>query len=220
MSIRMSWRLASRLSVITLAILVVIVIALIQSRPSNTAAPSSGGSTSAGSSTTSGFQGGTDLGGTAAPNFQLTDQYGKPISLAQFHGEPVIVTFLYTHCPDVCPLTAEHLHTSLLQLGPDAHKVAVLAVSTDPKGDTTSAALNFSVAHNMQTYWHFLTGKQQQLAPIWTSYSVYAQALPKSVNHSTALYLIDKQGHERVYMDDSFQPTQMAANLKLLLKEK
>jgi protein SCO1 len=216
----MSWRLASRLSVITLAILVVIVIALIQSRPSNPSTPSSGGSTSGGSSTTSGFQGGTDLGGTAAPNFQLTDQYGKPVSLAQFRGEPVIVTFLYTHCPDVCPLTAEHLHTSLLQLGPDAHKVAVLAVSTDPKGDTTSAALKFSVAHNMQTYWHFLTGQQQQLAPIWTSYSVYAQALPKSVNHSTALYLIDKQGHERVYMDDSFQPTQMAANLKLLLKEK
>jgi protein SCO1 len=216
MSLHMSWRLASRLSVITLAVVVVIVIALIQSHQ---ASQSLSSSSSSSSNTTSGFQG-TDLGGTPAPNFQLTDQYGKTISLAQFRGEPVIVTFLYTHCPNICPLTAEHLHTSLLQLGPDAHKVAVLAVSTDPKGDTTSAALNFSVAHNMQTYWHFLTGKQQQLAPIWTSYSVYAQALQKTVNHSTALYLIDKQGHERVYMDDSFQPAQMAANLKILLKEK
>lgn len=219
MSIRMSWRLASRLSVITLAVLVVIVITLIQSHQSNISTSSSSGSTSAGNNTSSGLQG-TDLGGTPAPNFQLTDQYGKAVSLAQFRGEPVIVTFMYTHCPTVCPVTAEHLHTSLLQLGSDAHKVAVLAVSTDPKGDTTSAALNFSIEHNMQTYWHFLTGTQQQLSPIWTSYSVYAQALPTSINHSTFLYLIDKQGHERVVMDDSFQPAQMAANLKLLLKEK
>jgi protein SCO1/2 len=218
----MSWRLASRLSVITLAILVVIVITLMQSRQGSLSNNSSTTSSSSSSSTTSsGFQG-TDLGGTPAPNFQLTDQYGKTISLAQFRGEPVIVTFLYTHCPTICPLTAEHIHTSLLQLGPDAHKVGVLAVSTDPKGDTTSAALNFSIAHNMQTYWHFLTGTQQELAPIWTSYSVYAQAVQQTqtVNHSTALYLIDKQGKERVYMDDSFQPAQMTANLKILLKEK
>lgn len=217
----MSWRLASRLSVITLAVLVVIMITLIQSRQASQSTSQSTNKSTSSSSTASGFQG-TDLGSTPAPNFQLTDQYGKTISLAQFRGEPVIVTFLYTHCPDICPLTAEHLHTSLLQLGPDAHKVAVLAVSTDPKGDTTSAALNFSIAHNMQTYWHFLTGKQQQLAPIWTGYSVYAQAVAaqNTINHSTALYLIDKQGKERVYMDDSFQPTQLASNLKILLKEK
>ncbi|GCF08306.1 hypothetical protein KDI_18700 [Dictyobacter arantiisoli] len=213
----MNWRLASRLSVITLAIVVVIVVALIQHQRTNVPAQSGGATTS----TTSTLQlQGTDLGGTPAPGFQLTDQYGKTVSLAQFHGKPLVVTFLYTHCPDVCPLTAEHLHTALLQMGSDASKVGILAVSTDPKGDTTQAALQFSTEHNMQNSWHFLTGTQQELSPIWSKYSINAQSFKQSINHTTALYLIDKQGRERVYMGDDFQPAQMAANLKQLLQEK
>ncbi|GCE18097.1 SCO family protein [Dictyobacter kobayashii] len=211
----MSWRLASRLSVVTLAIVVVILITVLQHNQTTRSQSSSSGSPA---NTASGLQG-TDLNGTPAPNFQLTDQYGKTISLAQFRGKPVIVTFLYTHCPDVCPLTAEHLHTTLQQLGSDAKNVAILAVSTDPRRDDTAAAMQFSTEHNMQNYWHFLTGTQKQLSPVWSIYSIYAQQQQQQVNHSTALYLIDKKGNERVYMDDSFQPAQMAANLKLLLKE-
>ncbi|GER87272.1 SCO family protein [Dictyobacter vulcani] len=210
----MSWRLASRLSVITLAILVVIIVTVIQQKQSQHVQTASTAATSP-----SGLQG-TDLGGTPAPNFQLTDQYGKPVSLAQFHGKPVVVTFLYTHCPDVCPLTAENLHTTLQQMGSDAKNVAIIAVSTDPKRDTTAEALKFSTEHNMQAYWHFLTGTQKELSPIWSSYSIYAQQMQQKVNHSTALYLIDKQGKERVYMGDDFKPAQMAANLQQLLKEK
>lgn len=217
MSMRMSWRLASRLSVITLAVIVVILITVIQHNRATQSSSSSSSSSSA-STSASGLQG-TDLNGTPAPNFQLTDQYGKTVSLAQFRGKPVVVTFLYTHCPDVCPLTAEHLHTTLQQLGSDAKNVAILAVSTDPKRDTTAEALKFSTEHNMQNYWHFLTGTQQQLSPIWSSYSIYAQQQQQKVNHSTALYVIDKKGNERVYMGDDFDPGQMAANLKQLLKE-
>ncbi|GCE25914.1 SCO family protein [Dictyobacter alpinus] len=214
MSMRMSWRLASRLSVITLAVLVVIIVTVIQQKQSSHSQPVSNTTAS-----TSGLQG-TDLGGTPAPNFQLTDQYGKTVSLSQFRGKPVVVTFLYTHCPDVCPLTAENLHASLQKLGGDAKNVAILAVSTDPKRDTTAEALKFSTAHNMQDYWHFLTGTQKELSPIWSSYSIYAQQQQQKVNHSTALYVIDKQGKERVYMGDDFKPAQMAANLQQLLKEK
>ena len=210
----MSWRLASRLSVITLAILVVIIVTVIQQKQNQHVQPASTAATSP-----SGLQG-TDLGGTPAPNFQLTDQYGKPVSLAQFHGKPVVVTFLYTHCPDVCPLTAENLHTTLQKMGSDAKNVAIIAVSTDPKRDTTAEALKFSTEHNMQDYWHFLTGTQKELSPIWSSYSIYAQQMQQKVNHSTALYVIDKQGKERVYMGDNFKPAQMAANLQQLLKEK
>src|SRR5439155_25348111 len=98
---RMNWRLASRLSVITFAILVVVVVTVIQQLRS-----SANGSNAA---LLSNLQA-TDLGNQPAPNFQLTDQAGQKISLAQFKGKPVVLTFLYTHCPDICPLTAEHLH--------------------------------------------------------------------------------------------------------------
>ncbi|HWS84229.1 MAG TPA: SCO family protein, partial [Ktedonobacteraceae bacterium] len=127
----MNWRLASRLSVITFAILVVIVVTVIQQRNST------------GVLNASSLQG-SDLEGTPAPNFSLTDQSGKQISLQQFKGKPVVLTFLYTHCPDVCPLTAERLHSTMLELGKDAHNVSVLAISTDPKRDDGAAALHFS----------------------------------------------------------------------------
>ncbi|MBV8822381.1 MAG: SCO family protein [Ktedonobacteraceae bacterium] len=208
----MNWRLASRLSVIVFAILVVVFVTIIQhnqiehvSLPGNTI-------------NTEGLQG-TDLGATPAPNFLLTDQFGKQVSLSQFKGQPVVLTFLYTHCPDVCPLTAEKLHTVMQNLGSDAQRVAVLAVSTDPKRDNISAALSFSKTHRMTEYWHFLVGTQASLSPVWTAYSVYAQQEQQTVNHTLALFVIDKQGKERILLDDSFTPTQLTDNLRILLKE-
>ncbi len=214
MSLHMNWRLASRLSVVTLAILVVIVVTVLQRNTATTVTPQTNSSTSS----KSGLEG-TDLGNIPAPNFQLTDQVGKTVSLAQFRGKPVVLTFLYTHCPDVCPLTAERLHATMLKLGNQARNVGVLAVSTDPKRDTAEEALKFSKAHNMQDYWHFLTGKEQTLSPIWTEYSIYAQQQQQQVNHTMALYVIDKQGRERVFLSSDFTPDQMAKDLQILLQE-
>ena len=211
----MSWRLASRLSVITLALLVVVFVLLLQSPQEmsqllHSLIPGANQPV---------LQG-TDLGGTPAPDFRLHDQFGKPISLSQFKGKPIVLTFLYTHCTTICPLTAEKLHMVMQDLGPDAHSVAVVAVSTDPKGDTTAAALAFSQAHRMVDYWHFLTGSQDALSPIWSAYSIYAQPQSdSSIAHSTGLYIIDKQGNERVFLDDDFSPVQVAADLKILLSE-
>ena len=215
----MNWRLASRLSVITLATLVVIIVAVLGTR--------SGGLTSNASNLTpaansSGLQG-TDLGGVPAPNFRLTDQFGRPVSLVQFKGKPVVLTFLYTHCPDQCPLTAEKLHAVMLSLGSDAQRVGVVAVSTDPKRDTTAAALNFSQVHRMQNYWHYLLGTESELSPVWSSYSVYAAPTPTStggsVAHTTAVYVIDKQGRERVFFGSDFTSEQLTKDLQILLKE-
>lgn len=208
----MNWRLASRLSVITLAILVFVIVTLWQRNGD--------GASSARLANGSGSDlQGTDLGKMPTTNFQLLDQNGKQVSLAQFKGQPVILTFLYTHCPDVCPLTAEKLHTAMLALKNDAHKIGVIAVSTDPVHDNQAAAQTFTKAHNMEDYWHFLIGTQQQLAPVWKSYNIYAQAYQQSVDHTSALYLIDKQGNERVFFDTNFTPSQVTTDLQKLLKE-
>jgi len=131
----------------------------------------------------------------------------------------VVLTFLYTNCPDQCPLTAEKLHATLQDLGSAAKNVQMLAVSTDPARDTTSAALKFSQAHRMQDYWHYLVGKRDQLAPIWSAYGIYAQPVQQTVNHSLGLYIIDKQGNERVFLANDFTPAQLAADLQVLIKE-
>jgi protein SCO1 len=211
----MSWRLASRLSVVTLALLVVLVVA-IYSLHNNTSAPAA---TNPGIAD-SGLQG-TNLDSTLAPDFRLKDQFGKQISLSQFKGRPTVVTFLYTHCPDVCPLVADKLHMVVQSLGKNAPHVAILAVSMDPKGDTVSAALNFSSVHKLVNSWHFLVGSLSQLGPVWSSYTVDAQAATSAgtVTHSTFVYVIDKQGRERVLLDNDFTPLQLTNDLKILLAE-
>lgn len=216
----MNWRLASRLSVLTLAVLVVIVVALAGARARGFS--SNNTPDVASTQDSSGLQG-TGLGGGPAPDFRLTDQFGRTVSLSQFKGKPVIVTFLYTHCPDQCPLTAEKLHAVMQNLGSNAQNVAVLAVSTDPKGDTTASALNFSKVHKMENYWHYLVGTHDQLSPIWSSYSVYAAPAPGStggsVTHNTAIFVLDKQGHERVYLDETASIAQLTTDMQILLKE-
>src|SRR5215469_7821275 len=210
----MSWRLASRLSVIVLALLVVVFVLVLQS-PQGLSQLLRGFIPGANQPVLQG----TDLGGTPAPDFRLSDQFGAPISLSEMKGEPVILTFMYTHCPDICPLTAEKLHTVIQELGPNAQRIAVVAISTDPKGDTTASALAFSKVHRMVDYWHFLTGTEKTLAPVWSAYSIYAQPQSGSITHSTGLYIIDKQGNERVFLGDDFTPAQVSTDLKILLSE-
>lgn len=210
---RISWRLASRFSVITLALLVVIIVALWGARTG------SGGASAISTTNQTSLQG-TDLGSQPAPDFHLTDQFGKPIALSQFRGKPVVLTFLYTHCPDACPLTAEKLHATQVQLGKDAANVVMLAVSVDPTGDTQDSALAFSQAHKLSSNWHYLLGTHEQLAPVWNAYSIYNQpAVAPQVTHTSAVYLIDGAGHERIFFSDDFTSTQLTNDLKTLLNE-
>ncbi len=218
----MSWRLASRLSVVTLVFLVVLVVAFLGTRSFN----NSRSVTSQQPTTNpSGLQG-TDLGGIPAPDFRLKDQYGKVISLSQFRGMPVVVTFLYSHCPTVCPLVAEKLHMTLVGLGSNAQKVAILAISVDPSGDTPASVQAFSQAHKLSQYqnWHYLLGSRSALSPIWSSYAVAGLAATATNTsatmspHSSVVYVLDKQGREQVLLDSDFTPAQLATDLKILLR--
>lgn len=212
----MNWRLASRLSVVTLAILVVILVAIIQQN--KTRSTSNQPASNSAASTATQLQG-TDLGSQPAPDFRLTDQFGKSVALSQFKGKPVVLTFLFTHCPDQCPLTAEKLHSTIQDLGKDAQNVGVIAVSTDPRRDTVAAAMNFSRVHSMQNSWHYLVGPHNMLEPVWSNYHIDAQPEQQIVNHSLGLYLIDKQGRERIFLGNDFTPTQLAHDLQVLMQE-
>ena len=105
-------------------------------------------------------------------------------------------------------------------MGADAQRVAVVAISVDPRGDTVAAALNFSQVHHMVNYWHFLVGTQDELAPVWTKYAIDAQPAASTVSmHTAILYVIDKQGRERVLLDQDFTSAQLNGGLKTLLGE-
>lgn len=174
---------------------------------------------------------GTDMGKQPATDFQLVDQFGRQVALSDFRGRPLVLTFLYTACPDVCPLTAERLRLTAQLLGPDAERVGMLAVSTDPVQDSVEAAYRFSSDHGLLERWHFLIGDRGQLERVWQAYyvaafEVDAQGVPTSarspggrVGHTDALYLIDKQGNLRSLLRADFDHTALAQDLRALLRE-
>ena len=129
----------------------------------------------------------------------------------------MLVTFLYTHCPDVCPLIASHLNDALRQLGPRATAVRVVAVSTDPKGDTHASVRRFVKTHRLVSQFRYLTGTKAQLYPIWKAWSVAAFPGPgATVNHSSYVMLVDRKGRQRIFYDSTVTGAQIVHDLRLL----
>ena len=84
-----------------------------------------------------------------APPLRLRHSLGRKVDVRKLQGKAVLVTFVYTHCPDVCPLIVSHLHTALAELGPKAKKLRYIVVSTDPRRDTPAAVASFLQDHQM-----------------------------------------------------------------------
>jgi len=164
---------------------------------------------------------GTPVPGTPiAPDFTLVDQSGSRVSLSAQRGRLVLLTFLYTNCPDICPLIAQSLNTTLHGLGADAARVRVLAVSVDPVGDTPAHVRAFVRRHRLLPSFRYLTGTRAELQRIWAAYriGVQTEALSSFSAHSAATYLIDGTGHERVLYTSRAVPTDIEHDIHLLEK--
>jgi protein SCO1/2 len=154
---------------------------------------------------------------SAAPSFTLEDQSGRAVSLAAQRGHYVVVTFLYTHCPDVCPVIAGNLNRALATPVARRAGLRVLAVSVDPKRDTPRAVRRYVRVHRLLPAFRYLTGSQAQLERVWKAYHVAAQPGPKNtVTHSTFELLVDPQGRERVAYDSTIKTADVVHDLARL----
>ena len=152
------------------------------------------------------------------PDFALRDQHGRLVRLSALRGKVVLLTFLYTHCPDVCPLTAINLNTALARLGGARDDVRVLAVSVDPKGDTHRSVAAFVRTHRLRPQFRYLTGTARALRPIWRAYRVRAVPQGESgVDHTLYTLLIDPGGKARVVFDVQARPSAIAHDVRLVL---
>jgi len=151
-----------------------------------------------------GFFGTLALPAKPAPPIQLRNYLGQPVTLSQYRGKAVLVTFLYANCPDVCPLIASNLRVALNLLGAEASKVQVIAVSVDPRGDTPAAVAKFL---------------RDQLARAWAAWSVGSQreaGQPQLVAHSALIYGITASGKVRTIYPASFEPSQIVHDVPRL----
>lgn len=153
----------------------------------------------------------------AAPNFTLTDQQGRQVSMASARGHYAVVTFLYTHCPDVCPVIAGNLNRTLASATARRAGLRVLAVSVDPRRDTPAAVRTYVRQHRLRPAFRYLIGSRAQLAPVWRSYHVAAAPGPAgTVSHSTFEILVDPEGKERLIYDSQATAADFVHDLALL----
>ena len=133
-----------------------------------------------------------------------------------------MVTFLFTDCPDVCPLIGSELRQALELLGPRADGVEVLAVSVDPEGDTAEAVRSWLDAHELPRNFHYLVGSESELAPTWDAYFASPQSPgdPGST-HTASMWLVDSDGRLRTKFSAGapVPPADIAHDLGLLLDD-
>ncbi len=155
----------------------------------------------------------------AAPELKLDNALGESFDLAALKGKAVLVTFIYTHCPDVCPLIVSHLRTAQAELGAKADDLEIVAVSTDPKGDTPTAVKLFLAEHGMVGKMQYLVGSRSELEKVWGHWNIVSKpekANPDLVEHSALIYGIAADGKVTTLYPSNFKPAQVAHDVPLL----
>jgi protein SCO1/2 len=155
-----------------------------------------------------------------APALALHNYLGQPVNIASYRGKAVLVTFLYTNCPDVCPLIASNLRVAQNLMGSKtASKAAIIAVSVDPKGDTKKAIATFLARHEMTGRMQYLVGSAKELAKVWQAWGVGSERdanQPQFINHSGLIYGITGSGKRLSIYASDFKPAEIAHDVPLL----
>jgi protein SCO1 len=168
------------------------------------------------------YEGSTVSPALTAPPLALDNYLGTPVNLASYRGKAVLVTFLYTHCPDVCPLIASHLHTALGGMGTaERRRLVIVAVSVDPRGDTRDTVAQFLAAHEMTGQMQYLIGSAPALRAVWKRWGIAdapqgSAANPDLVAHSALIYGITAHGRIAEVFPANFAPAQIVHDARVL----
>jgi protein SCO1/2 len=161
---------------------------------------------------------------TPVPGFSLIDQDGQPFQFKPASGKLVLVNFIYTSCPDVCPLLTAKM--AVIQRALEAEKndrYLLLSISTDPKRDTPEKLRTYAAAFKTDfRRWRFLTGTAKELAPVWQAFGVHVKDLGNGqVQHTNLTTLIDGKGVRRVdYYGDKWLEKDILKDLRQLNGQK
>jgi protein SCO1 len=158
-----------------------------------------------------------------APDFTLTNQDGKQLSLSALRGKVVAVTFIFTGCGNTCPLLTAKLVSIQKSLGADfGPKVFFAAITVDPLADTPPVLKRYANAHGADLKgWAFLTGTPTQISDIAHRYGIYyKKQAGDDIDHTFLTSVIDPGGTLRVqYLGVRFDPEEFLQDIRSLLRE-
>lgn len=143
------------------------------------------------------YEGGQISPVRSAPPLKLTDIDGRTIDIRDLRGAPVLVTFVYATCPDVCPLIMSSLAQARRDAGAAGKSTRVIAVSVDPKGDTPSVVRRFLQRRGVSGFVDYVIGSRAELEPVWSAWGV-ATAVPTDnpelIEHTALIYGVSASG--------------------------
>jgi protein SCO1/2 len=164
------------------------------------------------------FNGPTLPPGLHAANFSLTDQNGRRVSLSEYRGKVVALTFIHSLCHDTCPFMVEQIKGALNELPDSGRGIPVIGVSVAPAEDTVRNRDRFLAKHQMTGRIAFVNGPLAAMRRVWHAYAI--EPVKPKIDHSTFVMLIDKRGIERVgFPADQLTPEGLAHDIRVLENE-
>jgi protein SCO1/2 len=173
-------------------------------------------------STAADYAGATANPAKPAPPLALDNYDGKAVNIDSYHGKAVLVTFIYDHCPDVCPLIVSNLHAAQNEMSAAERKqLQIIAVSVDPKGDTPQTVKKFLADHQMTGRMDYLIGSRPQLEQVWHNWNIVSKndpsrKSPDAVEHSALIYGISGTGEITTLYPANFKPDQIVHDVPKL----
>ncbi len=152
--------------------------------------------------------------GTAMPDFELTDQDGKPVSLSALKGKVVAVTFIYSRCPlpDYCPRMIENFKTVRARFADRMDRDLVfLTISFDPRYDTPEVLTKYAASQRaVWPGWRFLTGDPAKIERVCNAFGIQYWAEEGLITHSLQTAIIDREGRLAATVEGKdFTPVQL-----------
>ncbi|HZF35783.1 MAG TPA: SCO family protein [Candidatus Angelobacter sp.] len=158
-----------------------------------------------------------------APDFALTSQDGARVTLGDYRGNVVAVTFIFTSCTDTCPLLTAKMAQVQDELGPEfGARIAFVSITVDPERDTLDVLKQYAQNFGANLAgWAFLTGDPVVLREVERSYGVFAaKAEGGDVDHTFLTSLVDPHGMLRVqYLGVRFDLEEFRRDLLSLVDE-
>jgi cytochrome oxidase Cu insertion factor (SCO1/SenC/PrrC family) len=135
---------------------------------------------------------------TPAPNFTLTSQTGRPVSLTSLRGKVVLLAFLDPVCTTDCPVIAAEMRVADTLLGSKASDTELVAVVANPTYTSLAytRAFDQQVGLNTVPNWLYLTGSVSQLAAVWHHFGIEVEDLPAGAMaaHNDIAFVISAAG--------------------------
>ena len=167
--------------------------------------------------------------GDVVPDFTLVNQSGKRISLANYRGRALVITFIYTRCPlpDYCPLMSSNFAEidKALRSEPALYnQTHLLTVSFDAKHDTPAVLRSYGAAYTERytdekfDHWELASGSEEEIRAITKFFGLQYSESADQINHSLVTAVITPGGEVyRIHASNDWKPAEVVSELRELV---